>query len=116
MEKNERFQEFIKRLEETRLFDSGEEAFETLANTLNRVEDEFSDIPYSPSQWMNDGRMYPPQLDNKRTTDNTEVMRYRSKQHNTYIGSNGSIKIMEIRENKVIIDKAGRDRRTVDDL
>ena len=63
MNKKERFQEFIKRLEETESVSSSEEAFEMLANTINGVENEFSNIPYFPSQWMNDGRMYPPQLD-----------------------------------------------------
>ncbi len=116
MRKDERFQEFIKRLEETEPVGSDEEAFQMLSNILNDVEDELSNIPYSPSQWMNDGRMYPPQLDNKRATGNPEVDRYRSKQHNTYFGSNGAIKIMTIKSNEVVINKAGIDERKVDDL
>jgi len=55
-------------------------------------------------------------LDSKRTTENPEVNRYRNRQHNTYIGNNGSIMIMEIKDNKVIINKSGRDKRKVDDL
>ncbi len=52
MRKNDRFQEFIKRLEEAEPVGSGEEAFEMLANTLNCVENELSNIPYFPTKWM----------------------------------------------------------------
>ena len=116
LDKSERFQLFIKKLEEEKAAKSDDEAFERLANTLNRVENEFSNIPYSPNEWMSDGRMYPPQIDNKMVTDNPNINRYRSKQHNTYIGTNGSIKIVEINGNKTIIDKAGLDQRKVDEL
>lgn len=116
MDKSERFQLFIKELDTAQPAESDDEAFETLENTLNTVENEFSNVPYSPSEWMSDGRMYPPQIDNKMVTDNPEVNRYRSKQHNTYIGTNGSIKIVEMKGNKIIIDKAGKDQRKVDEL
>jgi hypothetical protein len=116
MRKNDRFQEFIKRLEEAEPVGSGEEAFEMLADTLNCVENELSNIPYFPTQWMNDGRMYPPQVDNKRITANPKVDRYRNRLHNTYIGSNGAIKILAIEGNIVIVDKPGTDKRKVDNL
>jgi len=115
LKKNERLREFIKRLCETDSCGSSEEAFETLTNVLNEVEDELSNIPYSPDQWMTDGRMYPPQDDSRRSTLNSEVVRYRNKGHNTYIGSNGSIKIEAINGN-IIIDKAGRDGRKIGNL
>ena len=116
MNKYERFQEFIGRLGEAGPAWSDSEALELLSDTLNQVEDEFSNIPYTPSQWMNDGRMYPPLPDNKRATENPLVSRYRSKQHNSYIGTNGAIKIMDIKSKLVIFDKAGHDQRKVDDL
>jgi len=116
MNKSERFHEFIQRLDMATAAESGNEAFSLLSDTLIRVEDELSNIPCVPSQWMNDGRMYPPQADSRRATKNPRVTRYRSKQHNTYIGQNGAIKIMDIRSGAPVIDKAGRDQRKVDDL
>ncbi len=115
MLKFKRIQEFIKRLNNVQACSSGEEAFEMLAKVLNEVEDEFSSIPYSPHLWMTDGRMYSPQEDSRRTTGNPDVIRYRNKGHNTFIGDNGSIKIVELR-GKVIVNKAGLDGRKVDEL
>jgi len=115
MKKSERLQEFIKRLSKVEPSSTNEEAFVLLTKVLNEVEDELSNIPYSPDKWMTDGRMYPPQADSRRATENLEVVRYRNKAHNTFIGSNGSIKIEEINSN-LIIDKAGRDGRRTDDL
>lgn len=115
MRKIERIQEFIKRLNNSPACGIGEDALEKLAKVLNEVEDEFSNIPYSPHLWMTDGRMYPPQEDSRRTTANPNMIRYRNKGHNTFIGSNGSIKIKDIKGN-VIVDKAGLDSRKVDEL
>lgn len=116
MEKHERFQLFINNLKFSEPASSSEDAFDLLSNTLNKVEDECSSIPYAPTQWMIDGRMYPPQQDNKSSTDNPNIDRYRNKDHNTYIGSNGSIKIVNIRNKKIVINKIGKDERKVDDL
>lgn len=115
--KAKRLKEFIRRLGKKRPANSDEEAFDLVSNTLNEVEDEMSNIPYAPKKWMNDGRMYPPQQDSKRETDNKNVVRYRNKGHNTYIGKNGSIKIEEVSGNKtVLIDKEGKDKKRIDDL
>lgn len=83
---------------------------------LNEVEDEFTDIPYFPSRWMSDGRMYPPQHDSIRKTDNPDITRYRNRSHNTYIGSNGSMKIVYIKSNIVLLDKPGLDGKLVGEL
>ena len=59
--------------------------------------------------------MHPPQSDSKRVITK-DITRYRNRNHNTYIGSNGSIKIVAINTNKIVLDKAGFDGRKVDEL
>lgn len=115
--KSERLKEFIKRLKKSPLVSTAEKAFELVSNTLNKVEDEHTNIPYSPNDWMDDGRMYPPQKDSKRNTESPNVSRYRNRGHNTYIGNNGSFKIQETKGNKsILIDKEGADKQKVGDL
>jgi hypothetical protein len=94
----ERFAVFLERLSAAAPADSAEGAYELLSATLNAVEDEFSDVPFDPAKWKTDGRMYPPQPDNRRAVAGyPEVVRYRSLAHHTLIGSNGSIQIITIR-------------------
>ena len=115
--KTERFREFIDRLSHSPAMDSELNAFNLIADTLNNVEDEFTNILYSPNKWTNDGRMYPPLPDSKRPTSDPKVVRYRSRSHNTYIGDNGAIRIEKARGEKlVVLDKEGIDKRKVGDL
>lgn len=62
-----------------------------MSETLNGVEDEFTDIPFNPETWMHDGRMYPPQEDNARCDVLPDVIRYRSRGHNVRIHASGAI-------------------------
>ena len=62
--KAERFREFLRRLEIAALASTFDEAYQQLSDVLNAVEDEMTSIPFGPANWQNDGRMYPPQLDN----------------------------------------------------
>ena len=92
-----------------------------MVRILNQVEDELADIPYSELAAahldINDGRMYPPREDSRRSTKSRDVVRYRAVHHNVYIGANGAIKIQETKSKKrIIIDKSGRDKRKVDEL
>lgn len=107
---------FLERLEAAPPASSTDEALDLLARTLNAVEDEHSGVEFNPTPWKDDGRMYPPQEDNRRTVaDRPSLRRYRSAKHNTFIGTNGSIQIQDL-DRKVMLDKAGLDGRKTHDL
>jgi hypothetical protein len=115
--------EFFRRLDEAPPARSYAEARRQLADVLRSVEDEMTDIPYDPSSWRTDGRMYPPQDDRELDAGHSELRRFRSLAHNTVLGSNGSIQILEApppprgwRSGRVLFEKAGHDGRHVRDL
>lgn len=112
--KDERFAEFVKRLAAAPPASSAREAFLLLQETLIEVENELTNIPYAPDHWQSDGRMYPPQEDAARDVpERDDLVRYRSKAHNTYICTNGAIEIRD-EVGAVIFTKAGKDGRGVD--
>lgn len=113
--KEERFNEFLRRLALLPRASSASDARKQLDCTLNEVEDEMTDIPYDPTQWQGDGRMYPPQDDSLRSTKNPAVMCFRSKGHRTYISQGGAIEIREV-SNKLVFSKSGSDGKTIADL
>jgi transcriptional regulator with XRE-family HTH domain len=78
--KGERVREFLRRLAAALSASDHDEAMGQVADILNQVEGEMTSIPYDPTFPLNDGRMYPPQLDNKRAIPGrANVVRYRSK-------------------------------------
>lgn len=114
LSKYDRFQEFLKRLEHTSRASSHDAAFTLLCDTLNQVEDELSDIPCRPENWLTDGRMYPPEEDSARSVEGrSDLIRYRHKGHNTFIRENGAIEIQDL-AGAVLFAKAGTDGRGVD--
>ena len=114
--KQKRLKIFLKRMENATPAGSADEALNLLANVLNKVEDEFSDVPYNPHLWKTDGRMYPPQEDNVREVpDHPSLQRYRSVNHNTFIGKNGSIRIETV-SGRVLLDQPGPDGKKAFDL
>ena len=107
---------FLQRLEAAPPASSADEALDLLGRMLNAVEDEHSGVEYNPKPWKYDGRMYPPQEDNRRAVpERPSLRRYRSARHNTFIGPNGSILIQDL-DRKVLLDKPGLDGRKTRDL
>jgi hypothetical protein len=95
---------------------TAEEVLQQLADIIKDVEDSLTAIPYDPSNWQNDGRIYPPQADNERDVpDRPGMRRYRARLHNVYIGENGSIEIQRL-DGIVELAKPGADGRGVWDL
>jgi len=85
-------------------------AFSLIAEILNGVEDEHSGIPANPFNWRSDGRMYPPQADNARSSpDRPGVIVYRSRGHRTLIAANGAFTIIDVQTDEVLIEKLGLD-------
>ena len=115
----ERIALFFERLKAHPAAATHDEAFRAVADILNAVEDEFSGAPYDPEKHLSDGRMYPPQEDSRRqVAGRDDVVRYRSRGHNTWIANNGAMRIEKI-GNKgqpavLCLDKPGADGKTVE--
>lgn len=104
--------EFKCRIEQATSCGSFDEGRDLITKTLNEVEDEMSDTPYDPAAWEHDGRMYPPQDDSIYLVENhPELKRLRSRFHNTFIGTNGSIRIVDLNSKQMLLDKPGNDGR-----
>jgi len=113
--KVERLREFLSRLLGAASVESESAAFALIAKTLTSVEDEMTDLPNEPTNWQTDGRMYPPQLDHAREVDHRpDLIRYRSRGHNTLIRDNGAIEIQDI-QGHILLSKPGKDGLGVDD-
>ena len=114
--KRVRLEEFFRRLSAAPDAGSFNEAFAQLIAILEAVEDELTRIPNAPDNWRDDGRIYPPQVDNMHPVpDHPRVRRFRSLGHNTYIGANGAVEIVAV-GGKVELTKAGLDGRYVWEL
>lgn len=112
----QRLDEFYRRLDSAPYAASFEEAMMQIEQNLNDVEDEYSGISYNPPASplsSTHGRMYAPHEANRHTVpSHPEVTRYRTTQHNVFIGSNGAIEIQTA--NKVVeFSKKGADGRDV---
>jgi hypothetical protein len=107
--KHVRLRVFLNRLAEAPPAESFDEAFQQIADILNTVEDELTDIPFDPDQWQSDGRIYPPQRDSERPLeDHANIRMFRSRSHRTLIGANGSIEI-QATNGSVVFSKTGAD-------
>lgn len=100
---------FLESLANAPAANSGDEAFQLMAEALNQIEDLHSGVPYAPDEHLNDGRMYPPQVDAARKVPGRpDWIRYRSRGHNTWITSKGAIRIATVPGNEVVFEKLGR--------
>ena len=114
--KGQRLALFIATMKQLPLAATFAERRHQAATTLNDIEDEHSGVRFDPDTWLTDGRMYPPADDAIReVTGRADLKRLRSKDHNTYIGENGSIRIEVVTTREIVLDLPGRDGRKVFD-
>jgi hypothetical protein len=107
VEKKIRLMEFLKRLSAADPVDNQSSAYQLLEKTLDEVENELSGIPYGDPMGSDDGRMYAPRVDSIRPVDGRlDLVRYRSRLHNTYISSWGAI-LIRTTDGKTLLDKLG---------
>lgn len=111
MERGERFALFVQEMEEAAPAASFEEARQLLEARLNQIEDAHSGVPYSPENWRDDGRMYPPQDDSERQSPLAGVRVFRTRGHRVWIAANGAIRITTAGtlQERIVLDKAGKD-------
>ena len=64
-----------------------------LAETLNRIEDTHSGVPFDPPNWMKDDRIYPPQDDSERASARPGAVLFVTKAQNIWFADNGAIRI-----------------------
>ena len=111
--KGERLREIFRRLAEISPAHSFEEAWRHLVETMNKVEEELSGIPYNPGLWRTDGRLYPPQKGMERRVKGKHGVRvFRSVAHRTYIAQNGAIEIHAL-DGTPVFKKLGSDGKGV---
>lgn len=92
---HERLILFYERLRAAPACVSHDQAFLLVCETLTTIEDEFSGIANQVANHATDGRMYPPQSDNRFEVEGRpDLTRYRSKGHQTYISESGAILIV----------------------
>jgi len=111
--KAERLEEFFRRLGSAPACSSFDEAYALICRTMDAVEDELTDTPNNPANWMIDGRMYPPQMDSRRTSHQPNVVRFVNKGHNTLINDKGAI-VVQLQSGRMIFSKAGADGREIE--
>jgi hypothetical protein len=107
--KGQRLAEIFRRLAAAPPAASHDDAYRLLCDTIDAVEDQMTTTPNIPANWMTDGRIYPPQMDQSyRPKRRPDLMRYISKGHSTLIRDNGAITIM-VKNGPIVFDKPGAD-------
>jgi hypothetical protein len=114
LSKEARVELFLEKLRKAQAASSLASAYQLLCVTLNTVEDEHSGVPFNPSAWLDDGRLYPPQEDNARMLAEGVTV-YRHRGHKTFIAENGAILIWDIAKKSVVFSKRGKNGKDVPD-
>ncbi|HEV3025319.1 MAG TPA: hypothetical protein VGX76_22770 [Pirellulales bacterium] len=105
-----RLDEVFRRLDAALAASTWEEAHQRLCQILDQVEDERTGIPNEPDKWMDSERMYPPQSDRMSSVAGTDVKRFDSERHLTYIAPNGAMLICRRwRATEITFAKNGKD-------
>ena len=90
-----RLVEFFRRLAAAPACDTADEAFGQIARLLVEVKNELSELPADPAAPLNDGRMYPPQEDNRLDLGGRQDVRaYRTRGHRIYLSESGAMLIV----------------------
>ena len=112
MDRSQRFALFLAALKEAPTAHDRASARTLLANTLNRIEEAHSGVPYDPEKWMTDGRMYPPRDDLEQPCPLAGAVLFHSLGHAIWFAANGAIRIEGRRgsnKGRVDLDKPGAD-------
>lgn len=110
----DRLEEFFRRLLAAPACATRDEAFALLGRILIEVEDELSGIVFDAGYPLDDGRMYPPRPDARRDVPGrTDLHRYRSRGHNSFISASGAILICD-RNGNILLNKADSGQRSIE--
>jgi hypothetical protein len=110
MEKKERLSIIFESLIAAPRPSNFDEAWKLLHNTFNEIEDRLSGVPFNPSDWKNDGRLYPPEFDSELQCALKGVRMFRARRHRIYIAANGAILIGSVIDPRDIpMDIPGKD-------
>ncbi len=112
MDQKYRFALFLAAMKQAAAAHDKDSARALLAETLNRIEETHSGVPYDPEKWMTDGRMYPPQDDQEQVSPISDVSLFYSRKHCIWVGTNGAVRFERRHPPNmglVELDKPGRD-------
>lgn len=112
--RDQRLEEFFRRLMGSPACHSADGAFERVRAILNAVEDELSGLPYDPCHPRSDGRLYPAKPWFRcRTPGRPDLRRYRFKAHVLFIGPSGAILIAH-KQKGAVLHKPAEDGACID--
>lgn len=112
MTREERLEEFFRRLLRAPPQNTAAESKWLLAVTLNAVEDELTDFPYDPEHFGSNDRMYP--VPDEAWADLGGAFVARSRGHQIYVGRNGAIEICRRSDGAILMSKPGANGRGIE--
>ncbi len=119
LSKRERLLLFFERLSQRGPASNHDEAMTLLETALSEIENQFSGIPYDPTEPGTDGRMYPPTASFRFAKLEVPGLRcYRQVAHVTFVADNGAIEIrprIGVDLGPILFDLAGKNGKKVSD-